>query len=123
MYRSIAASFFVCLCVLTQNAGAQQAPKVRTCSLHVQVTDEDGGMVDRAFVLIHSDTGVKLSQQLVLDQTGQTKIALRPQLYDLFVSSAGFAPVAQIVDLRSCKPLDINLMLVLDSEHGETSKD
>ena len=51
----------------------QQAPKVRTCSLHVQVTDEDGGMVDRAFVLIHSDTGVKLSQQLVLDQTGQTK--------------------------------------------------
>ena len=102
-------------------AGAQTAPGP-TCALHAQITDEDGGAITHAFVLIHSDSGTKLNQQVTLDSSGKFKIALRRGLYSLFLSSSGFVPVAQIVDLRSCKPLNLNLMMTIDSEQAETDK-
>jgi hypothetical protein len=40
-------------------------------------------------------------------------------MYDLFVSASGFVPQAQLLDVRSCKPRDINLMLTIDAEHSE----
>jgi hypothetical protein len=99
-------------------AAAQSAP-APTCALHAQVTDEDGGPITRVFILIHSDYGTKLNQQVNLDPTGRLKISLRRGLYSLFVSSPGFVPIAQIVDLRSCKPLNLNLMMLIDSDHME----
>ncbi len=99
---------------------AAQSPPAPTCALHVQITDEDGGAITRAFVLIHSDYGTKLNQQVNLDPTGKFKITLRRGLYSLFVSSPGFVPVAEVVDFRSCKPLNLNLMLTIDSDHAET---
>jgi hypothetical protein len=99
-------------------AAAQSAP-APTCALHAQITDEDGGAIARAYVLIHSDYGTKLNQQVNLDPTGKLKISLRRGLYSLFVSSPGFVPIAQIVDLRSCKPLNLNLMMLIDSDHME----
>ncbi len=102
-------------------AAAQSAP-APTCALHAQITDEDGGVITRAFVLIHSDYGTKLNQQVNLDPTGKFKISLRRGLYSLFVSSPGFVPVAQILDFRSCKPLNLNLMLTIDSDHMETDE-
>jgi hypothetical protein len=85
--------------------------------VHAQITDEDGGVITRAFVLIHSDYETKLNQQVNLDSSGKFKIALRRGVYSLFVSSPGFAPLAEIVDLRSCKPLNLNLMMTIDPDH------
>jgi hypothetical protein len=102
-------------------AAAQAAP-VQTCALHAQITDEDGGVITRAFVLIHSDYGTKLNQQVSLDPSGKFKITLRRGLYSLFVSSPGFAPVAQILDFRSCKPLNLNLMMTIDPDRTQTDE-
>jgi hypothetical protein len=102
-------------------AAAQSAP-APTCALHAQITDEDGGVITRAFVLIHSDYGTKLNQQVNLDPTGKFKISLRRGLYSLFVSSPGFVPVAEVLDFRSCKPLNLNLMLTIDPDHTEADE-
>jgi hypothetical protein len=100
---------------------AQPASKPPVCSLHIQITDEDGTALPKAFVYVHNERGT--NQQAALDRTGKVKASLRPGLYDLFVAAPGFTPVAQIVDLRSCKPQSLNLMMTLDTEHsgGDTS--
>lgn len=97
-------------------AAGAQAPPGR-CPLRVHVTDEDGKDLPKAFVMLHGEHGS--NQQLTPDRTGRVKIALHSGLYDLFVSAMGFVPQAQIVDLRTCKPVDLNLMLTIDSEHSE----
>jgi hypothetical protein len=99
-------------------AAAQSTP-APTCALHGQITDEDGGAIARAFVFIHSDYGAKLNQQVNLDPEGKFKVSLRRGLYSLFVSSPGFVPVAETLDFRSCKPLNLNLMLTIDPDHTE----
>lgn len=97
--------------------GAQPAtPKPAACALHVHITDEDGTALPKAFVLVHGEHGN--NQQFTLDKNGQVKANLHSGMYDLFVSAMGFNPQAQIVDLRTCKPLDLNLMLTIDSEHS-----
>jgi hypothetical protein len=98
-------------------AGAQPSAKPAACSVHMQITDEDGKALPEAFVLVHGEHGS--NQQLTPDKTGQVKTRLHSGMYDLFVSASGFVPQAQLVDLRTCKPLDINLMLTIDSEHSE----
>jgi hypothetical protein len=115
VFRAIGVSkliFAVCLA-----AGAQQAAKPSLCSLHVHVTDEDGKDLPKAFVLVHGEHGS--NQQFTPDKTGQVKTSLHAGMYDLFVSAMGFVPQAQIVDLRACKPVDLNLMLTIDSDHAD----
>jgi hypothetical protein len=87
------------------------------CFLHLEITDEDGKALPKAFVLVHGEHGS--NQQLTPDKTGQVKINLHAGMYDLFVSASGFVPQAQIADLRSCKQVDVNLMLTIDSEHSD----
>ena len=87
------------------------------CSLHLHITDEDGTALPKAFVLVHGEHGS--NQQFTPDKTGTVKTSLHSGMYDLFVSASGFNPQAQIVDLRSCKPAELNLMLTLDTEHSE----
>jgi uncharacterized membrane protein len=98
----------------------QPASEPASCPLHVQITDEDGTALPKAFVFIHNERGT--NQQATPDRTGQVKASLRPGLYDLFVAAPGFVPTAQIVDLRSCKPQNLNLMMALDAEHTEGDK-
>ena len=100
---------------------AQPSAQPQTCSLHLQITDEDGGAI-RAFVLIHSDRSLKINQQVPVDANGKLKAALRPGIYDLFVAAAGFVPIAQIHDLRSCKPQSLNIMMTFDAEHAPGDK-
>jgi hypothetical protein len=87
------------------------------CSLHLEITDEDGKALPKAFVLVHGEHGS--NQPLTPDKNGQVKTNLHAGMYDLFISASGFVPQAQILDLRSCKPVDVNLMLTIDSEHSE----
>ncbi len=98
-------------------ARAETPPKSSGCSLHLAVTDEDGKALPKAFVLVHGEHGS--NQQFTPDKNGQVKTSLHAGMYDLFVSAMGFVPQAQIVDLRSCKPVDLNLTLGIDSEHSE----
>jgi hypothetical protein len=105
--------------LLVSSAQSSPAP---ACPLHAQITDEDGGAITHAFILIHSDYGTKLNQQVNLDLGGKFKIALRRGVYSLFVSSPGFAPLAEIVDFRSCKPLTLNLMMTINPDHPETDE-
>ena len=103
-------------------ASAAQSPSAPSCPLHAQITDEDGGAITHAFVLIHSDYGTKFNQQVNLDSSGKFKIALRRGVYSLFVSSPGFVPLAEIVNFRSCKPVNLNLMMTIDADRPETDE-
>lgn len=106
----------VCLLALCTFAGAQSKAS-SPCALHVHITDEDGKDLPKAFVLVHGEHGS--NQQFTPDKTGQVKTSMHAGMYDLFVSAMGFVPQAQIVDLRACKPVDVNLMLTIDSEHSD----
>ncbi len=103
-------------------SGAQPKPQPKPsgCALHIAVTDEDGKALPKAFILIHGEHGS--NQQFAPDKNGQMKTNLHAGMYDLFVSAMGFVPQAQIVDLRSCKPLDLNLTLAIDAEHAENDE-
>lgn len=114
MLRKFGLAISVGLLGAAVGAGAQAPPG--RCPLHVHVTDEDGKDLPKAFVMLHGEHGS--NQPLSPDKTGQVKISLHSGLYDLFVSAMGFVPQAQIVDLRTCKPVDVNLMLTIDSEHS-----
>jgi hypothetical protein len=119
MLRIICVLMAASVSALIASAGAQPAPRPSGCSLHVHITDEDGADLPKAFLFIHSEHGA--NQEPVLDRTGQVKISLHAGMYDLFVSAAGFQPQAHMVDLRSCKPAEVNLMLTIDAEHTENS--
>jgi len=105
--------------VTSMAAAAQSPPKPSGCSLQLAVTDEDGKALPKAFVLVHGEHGN--NQQFTPDKNGHVKTNLHAGMYDLFVSAMGFVPHAQIVDLRSCKPVDLNLMLTIDAEHSDNS--
>ena len=105
--------------VLGLPAVAQTKPQSKPagCSVHLAITDEDGKALPKAFVLVHGEHG--MNQQFTPDKNGQVKTNLHSGMYDLFVSAMGFMPQAQILDVRTCKPVELNLMLTLDSEHTE----
>jgi hypothetical protein len=101
------------LCAFAQ---PQPQAKPSACALHLNITDEDGKALPKAFVLVHGEHGI--NQQFTPDKTGLVKANLHSGMYDLFVSAMGFNPQALIVDLRTCKPVELNLMLTIDSEHS-----
>jgi len=105
------------LLVMCASAPAQAPPKNSGCSLRVEITDEDGKALPKAFVLIHGEHGS--NQQFTPDKDGNVKTNLHSGMYDLFVSAMGFVPQAQILDLRTCKPVDLNITLAIDSEHSD----
>ena len=109
----------VCALGLGVGSGAQTKPQPKPagCSVHLAITDEDGKALPKAFVLVHGEHG--MNQQFTPDKNGQVKTSLHSGMYDLFVSAMGFVPQAQILDVRTCKPVELNLMLTLDSEHTE----
>jgi hypothetical protein len=117
MLRSIGVSTF--LFAIAVFANAQPPAAKSACSLHVQITDEDGKALPKAFVYLHNERGT--NQQVTPDRNAQFKMNLRLGVYDLFVSAPGFVPQAQVVDLRSCKPVELNLMLTIDTEHTDDS--
>jgi hypothetical protein len=113
MMGVLTATWLLGVCAFAQ---AQPQAKPSTCALHLNITDEDGTALPKAFVLVHGEHGN--NQQFTPDKSGQVKAGLHAGMYDLFVSASGFNPQAQIVDLRTCKPIELNLMLTIDSEHS-----
>jgi hypothetical protein len=99
------------------------SPKtIKTCSLHGQISDPVGASVGKAFVLVHRDSRVKFTKQVEVDANGRFEVQLEPGLYDFFVGSAGFLPIAKEVDIRTCKPVDLKLRMQVDSKHLEANQ-
>lgn len=117
MVRSLILLVAASLLAIPCSAAAQVQPKNSGCSFHVEITDEDGKALPKAFVLIHGEHGS--NQEFTPDKDGNVKTSLHSGMYDLFVSAMGFVPQAQILDLRTCKPVDLNITLAIDSEHSE----
>jgi hypothetical protein len=107
-----------------QAQGPAQAPSQSpaspiTCSFHGRIADPLGAAIDRAFVLVYSARREKIDRQAALSKNGEFSLQLEPGLYDLFVASPGFVPLAKIVDLRSCKPVELKVKMRVDIEHLE----
>jgi hypothetical protein len=88
-----------------------------TCTFRGRISDTLGAAITRGFVLVHSDRWVKADQQLTLNENGEFEVQLKPGLYDFFVGSPGFLPIAKEIDLRSCKPVALKIKLNLDLAH------
>jgi hypothetical protein len=89
-----------------------------SCSLRVRITDASGAAISSGFVLVHNEWA-KTTREGPVSEQGEAALQLPPGLYDLFVGSKLFLPVARIVNLRSCKPVDVEVKLQLDPDHPE----
>ena len=102
--------------LFAQSPGPASTP---ACSFHGRISDTLGAAIDRAFVLLYSDRREKISQQINLNDNGEFTVPLEPGLYDFFIASPGFLPVAKVIDLRACKPFELKLKMQVDKEHLE----
>ncbi|MGB7984081.1 MAG: hypothetical protein WCF54_02875 [Terracidiphilus sp.] len=80
---------------------------------------DSSGVVIQSFILIHSDrAGNPISKEVTQKrQTGEFKIQLKPGLYDLFICSPGYVPIAELVEIRSGMKTERNVKLQLDKEY------
>ena len=76
MLRWMAALGIAVLAGTLPLAATQPASEPASCPLRVQVTDEDGTPLPKAFVFIHNERGT--NQQAAPDRTGQVKASLAP---------------------------------------------
>jgi len=108
------------LLLLSPALFAQTPPAAsKTCSFHGRISDTVGAAINRAFVLVYSDRLEKVSRQVSLNEYAEFAVELEPGLYDLFTASPGFVPVAKIINIRTCKPVDLKLKMQVDMEHME----
>jgi len=103
-------------------AGAQIAADSATRSpekdglLHGNVVDPSGAAI-QGFILVHSDRWNKINKQIPVSKLGEFKVQLAPGLYDFFVASPGFLPIARVIEIKSEKPTTLKLTMKLDEEH------
>src|SRR5438067_13502266 len=93
-----------CLLALGVSAGGQapaggqpragaQAPAHRSgCSLHLEITEEDGKALPKAHVILHGEHGT--NRELSPDKNGEARANLHAGMYELFGSAAGIVPQA-----------------------------
>ena len=78
-----------------------------------------GAAINRAFVLVHSDAWVKVTQRVSLTENGEFSLQLNPGIYAFFAHSIGFVPIAKIIDMRSYRTVNLNIKMRFDLEHME----
>lgn len=106
----------IMLSFIAPTAGRAQTGAA-ACTFRGRVSDTLGAAISLGFVLVHSYRWVKDDQHLTLNENGEFGAQLKPGLYDFFVGSSGFIPVAKEIDLRSCKPVVLKIKLNVDLEH------
>jgi|ERR1700687_3078657 len=93
-----------------------------TGKLSVDVADVVGAPITDAFVLAHSGYGKKDRDGAAkLTQDGRFEVSLEPGLYDVFVSSGGFAPMCRTVEIFPGKTTLLKTKLLPDNEHLQQS--
>lgn len=95
-----------------------QSPPPASCSLSVRILDFSGARLSSGFVLVH-DEWAKVTREVPVNEHGEASTQLPRGLYDLFVASKLFLPVARLVNLRPCKPVEIEVKLLMDPDHPE----
>ena len=94
----------------------------------IQVTDQLGAVIGKAFVLLHADALERenpkpFSMDLRTSSEGEAKAELPSGFYDLFVASTGFAPHCEKIRVRHGKPVTVKIVLKLDklmsNEYGD----
>ena len=81
-----------------------------------QIQDRAGATI-QAFVLVHSDRGNKIDKQVPVDKEGEFKIELAAGLYDFFVASPGFLPIAKVIEIKGGRQTTLKLTMKVDEEH------
>ena len=81
-----------------------------------QIQDRVGATI-QAFVLVHSDRGNKIDKQVPVDKEGEFTMELAPGLYDFFVASPGFLPIAKVIEIKDGKRTTLKLTMKVDEEH------
>ena len=80
--------------------------------LRLEVTDPQGGAVKANCRIVGEATGVERTFQT--DESGRSVVrALPPGRYELVVSSDGFAPLSDAIEIRSQLPLEHRVTLQL----------
>jgi hypothetical protein len=118
--------FFLLAVFVGSTARAQTADKSTTSVpqkaglLRGSIGDPEGAAI-QAFVLVHSDRWKKINAQVAVSKYGEFQIQLSPGLYDLFVASPGFLPIAQIVEIKNGSPTNLKLTMKIDEEHLQSA--
>jgi Carboxypeptidase regulatory-like domain len=98
---------------------AQTSVEPKTCAFTGRIADPLGAAIARAYILVHSDRWLRVNHVIAVNENGEFRAQLGPGLYDFFVGSPGFMPFAREIDLRSCKPVTLNVKMKVDIEHLE----
>jgi hypothetical protein len=101
------------LVVLSRAVFSQDASKVEVAGRVVYKVD--GARIPDAYVVMHNmltstDTVVRA------DNDGKWKFDLSPGIYNIFVSSPGFAPFCDSFEIRLGKPMTIPIVLSADEK-------
>jgi hypothetical protein len=103
-------------CAICHSA-AQSAPSPANCAFHARIVDAAGFAIGDAFVIVHSSGTPGYTLKLSPTEESEYDAQLKPAIYYLFISSTGFVPLAKVVDLRRCKPLNLEVKMVIDHDH------
>jgi hypothetical protein len=105
-----------------KETGTQQS------ALGIQLTDQLGAVIGKAFVLLHSDALERenpkpFSMELRTSSEGEAEGGLPSGFYDLFIASTGFAPHCEKLRVREGKPVTVKVVLMVDklmsNEYGD----
>ena len=97
-------------------------------TLSINVSDELGAVIGKAFVLLRSDALERenpkpFSLELRTNSDGHSKALVPSGFYDVFVAATGFAPECQKLRVREGKPVAIKFILKVDrlmaDEYGD----
>lgn len=109
-----AAILSLAIAVLSQGRRTEPTGRVK-----FDVSDAAKEPISTAFVYVH--TNVVQSQQkdliVALDIQGRAESSLRPGLYDVFVSAAGFTPKCSVVEVLPDRSAQVTLKMSPDSKH------
>jgi hypothetical protein len=119
--RSASLAFFTCVSILSlaiavlgQVRKSEPAGRVT-----FEVSDSVNEPIPTAFVYVHAN--VVQSEQhdviVALDLQGRAESVLRPGLYDVFVSAAGFTPKCSVVEVLPDHSSQVSWRISPDSEH------
>lgn len=119
--RSVSLALFACVSILTLAiAVLGQVRRIEpTGRVKFEVTDVAKGPISTAFVYVHANVVQREQKDLIvaLDLQGRAKSALRPGLYDVFVSAVGFTPKCSVIEVLPDRSAQVTLKLSPDSKH------
>jgi hypothetical protein len=119
--RSVSLVLFTCVSILSlAMAVLGQVHRAEpTGRIKFEVSDAAKEPISTAFVYVHANVVQSEQQDLIvsLDLQGRAESVLRPGLYDVFVSAAGFAPKCSVVEVLPDRSAQVTLKMSPDSKH------